>query len=562
MTKKLHARRPRATRVASFVMLSVTLAAVFSLFVGVAPASAHAQLLDTTPGDGTVLAQAPVDAEFLFNEAVTPVHSGFRLYTGGAAEAVVLEARAEHHTVFVHLPDNLTSGAYALSYRVVSADGHTISGAISFWVGERGDAQIPPSLLDPVAPAGTAALVFWLTVSQYLGLLILGGLLFFNHFVLRQHHRSSGYPRLVLSSALSLAAVSTVLLIPALALQIAALPPSAVFSPPLWLSSVLLAPVVSATVVVVTGMLAYHLSLRKLGTLGSRVVVVLACVAVATPVLLGHSRSTPPVFLMVALDVTHLVAGAFWVGSVVGLLMMRVVGQEKDQDEALLRFSRFALFAVLLLVSSGAGMSALILDDWDQLLTSNYGRTLLLKVSVSVVVVILAAWNRTRLLPRPESRALAQVRRENLLRILRFEVALLVTVIVLTGFLTDNAPSESHQHHSGPNGSGNTDGAAISAESQGLKVDGLVRTTEAGTLELSFLLTYDEVPVTPDWVQVESRLPTHDLGPFTHEPRLNVDEGTYTLELQAPLPGVWDVQIAARVDMFTVPVVVIPIIVN
>ena len=43
--------------------------------------------------------------------------------------------------------------------------------------------------------------------------------------------------------------------------------------------------------------------------------------AVAAPALTGHTRAAPPVPLSVAADVLHLVAGAVWLGGLVGLAL-------------------------------------------------------------------------------------------------------------------------------------------------------------------------------------------------------------------------------------------------
>ena len=48
------------------------LAALLSVLCFATVASAHASLVSTEPGDGSVLAQAPKTVQLRFNEAVTP----------------------------------------------------------------------------------------------------------------------------------------------------------------------------------------------------------------------------------------------------------------------------------------------------------------------------------------------------------------------------------------------------------------------------------------------------------------------------------------------------------
>ena len=117
----------------------------------------------------------------------------------------------------------------------------------------------------------------------------------------------------------------------------------------------------------------------------------LAAAATATPVLVGHSRTTEPVWLMIAADVSHLIVGAFWTGGVIGLLLFlksaspRRGGTSTDVERATrvtARFSRFALYSVLLLALSGTVMTVLIIDAPAQLVDTGYGLTLLLKLSI------------------------------------------------------------------------------------------------------------------------------------------------------------------------------------
>nr|WP_262927833.1 CopD family protein [Microbacterium sp. NIBRBAC000506063] len=101
------------------------------------------------------------------------------------------------------------------------------------------------------------------------------------------------------------------------------------------------------------------------------------------------------------------------------------------------------MFSVVLLAVSGTIMAILILDSWDALVSTGYGRTLLLKLGIVVAVVALAAWNRTRLLPAITRRPPATLQWATLRRILGYEAALLVTVIAVTGFLSNSSPATS-----------------------------------------------------------------------------------------------------------------------
>src|SRR5699024_491541 len=87
-------------------------------------------------------------------------------------------------------PVDAGEGHYTLSYRVVSADGHPISGAITFTIGApSGPAATGPAdstgATDTDGDATTRAALVVLTAMQYVGLLVLAGLRFFERIVLR-----------------------------------------------------------------------------------------------------------------------------------------------------------------------------------------------------------------------------------------------------------------------------------------------------------------------------------------------------------------------------------------
>lgn len=115
--------------------LTVVAALLAALVVAVAPVRAHSDLSSSDPQDGAVLAEAPQEISFTFNEellaqgnAVTLTHvdSDTRLELG--------EVAVRGDTVRVAWPDQSPAGEFRAAYRVVSADGHPIDGAVTFMV--------------------------------------------------------------------------------------------------------------------------------------------------------------------------------------------------------------------------------------------------------------------------------------------------------------------------------------------------------------------------------------------------------------------------------------------
>src|SRR5262245_9787263 len=105
------------------------LAALSVLAAPASPARAHAALVRAAPADGAVPPALPLT----FNEPISPLL--IRLI-GPDGESIATSAvAAENATVTVAAPPNLKRGTHVLSWRVISADGHPVGGALMFSIG-------------------------------------------------------------------------------------------------------------------------------------------------------------------------------------------------------------------------------------------------------------------------------------------------------------------------------------------------------------------------------------------------------------------------------------------
>lgn len=98
-----------------------------------APASAHATLVSSDPQDGASLDSEPRSVSVTFNEDVaTPAQLQVTAPDGtGVAEG---EPAIDGTTVTQTLRDSGQAGRYTVAYRVVSADGHPVSGELTYEV--------------------------------------------------------------------------------------------------------------------------------------------------------------------------------------------------------------------------------------------------------------------------------------------------------------------------------------------------------------------------------------------------------------------------------------------
>src|SRR4051794_26284376 len=120
--------------------------ATLLLFVGLATgASAHAALVAVEPASGSMLASAPKAVELHFNEAVTP--GAIRLIDGAGRARDDVRVNASGETISVAMPMNMPQGTAVVSYRVISQDGHPVTGSVIFSIGMPTGTQ-PPANAD------------------------------------------------------------------------------------------------------------------------------------------------------------------------------------------------------------------------------------------------------------------------------------------------------------------------------------------------------------------------------------------------------------------------------
>jgi putative copper resistance protein D len=177
-------------------------------------------------------------------------------------------------------------------------------------------------------------------------------------------------------------------------------------------------------------------------------IVVAGGTALATQAWSGHGAATDGGAWMVHLgaDILHLLAAGAWIGAVGALLFIAVrtshdgVGQVRTLHRALDGFAAIGTVLVALILITG-GINALFLVGVDQLphlAAGLWGRLMLAKIALFIVMLAMAATNRFRLTPRLEraighddhGRALGLLRRS-----LALEMAAAMLILGLVGWL-------------------------------------------------------------------------------------------------------------------------------
>jgi copper resistance protein C len=141
------------TRLAGLLLAVV--ATALAVVTTALPASAHAELVSSSPGTGATLQTVPRVVTLTFSEPVrTPA---FVEVTGpGGANLATGDVRIVDAEVSQRLGGSAEPGRYALSYRITSADGHAISGTVPFSL-EGGAAGAPAGPAETTAPPQDAS---------------------------------------------------------------------------------------------------------------------------------------------------------------------------------------------------------------------------------------------------------------------------------------------------------------------------------------------------------------------------------------------------------------------
>jgi putative copper resistance protein D len=159
----------------------------------------------------------------------------------------------------------------------------------------------------------------------------------------------------------------------------------------------------------------------------------LAGLALALPAVTGHAaQSSPAGFIAIGatLDAVHLLAAGAWIG---GLAVLLAIRRRPAFAAALALFSDMAMIAVLVLVMTGLINAVSILLGDKGADAPLYVAVLGAKLGLVLAMLVLAAVNRFRLLPRGATGAVA--------RNAEIELALGAIAILLAGWLGQLAPT-------------------------------------------------------------------------------------------------------------------------
>lgn len=420
----------------------VALIALAVLLLVPALASGHATLTSVEPADESTTKSAVTEVVLKFDESVSAAFGGVKAY--GPDGTRVDDGRVEGSGKTIRIPVRASkSGTYAVSYRIVSADGHPIRSATTFHVRAKSANALSLAAADDASKSSKAVEIeYGIARGFALGALIMlaGGVVFVTLIAPGTRARLLGW-----SLAIAFVGVAASFLL------------DAMNATGLGVADALKGDVLRAEAKTTWGrsaliqlgllvVLAIWLRVIDIRSVRGRVRGVLIAIPAIAPLLAwslgGHAIASDPVWLRLPLDMVHMVAAAIWVGGLVQLI--GYLRYDAVTIEHVERYSRWMVVVVTVLVATGL-YAAYVEIGFDKaaLADTTYGRLVIVKSLLLVGIVPLALLNKRRNVPglRGAAGITPNEARRSLRRYAWGEFGLLVAVIAATAALIQTPPA-------------------------------------------------------------------------------------------------------------------------
>jgi copper transport protein len=508
-----------------------------------APASAHAALVGTDPGSGTIVPDAPNKVTLTFSESVQLLPGKIQVLAPDGARADQGQPQQAGDTVTIPLRSGGGRGTYLVSYRVISADSHPVGGSFSYSVGAPSttpSATTNDQATDPVVRA-------LIPIGKYLGyaglVLLIGPVLVLALLWPRRLSRSG--PARLVYTGIGLVLGSTLL---ALWLQAPYALGTGLFDVRAGDIRDVLGSTFGAVMLVRLGVIcAAAVLLRPLlrGSGGeSRTDLALLCVlgvaALATWPLTGHPTASPVAGVSVVVDAIHLAAMAVWLGGLIMLFAFLLrQANERELGAILPIWSRWAATAVTALLLAGAVQALIEVASFRGLIDSTYGILILVKVGLAAVVLSVAAYSRKLVRDRTAEKGPRTLRRSVLA-----ELAITAVVLGVTAALVQISPPRTAEAAQTAATTTTTVSQTLTNSTMSVQVDIFPATVGNNSIHL-YAYTPDNKPLTVVEWRATAALPAKGIEPID-VPLLRITDFHAIGDMALPAAGTWTFKFTVR----------------
>jgi len=508
-------------RIFGAVIASTVLALTF--LPGIA--SAHAVLESSNPAPSALLASSPKEIRLDFDEQVESTLGDIRIYDSEQREIAIkktVRSSTDASVVSAEVPA-LKSGVYVVVWRVVSADGHPVSGAFPFEIGTKSTGT-SAALLEKVlngtkttSPLGNPMSI--LRLLGFLGLILLIGCV---SLLWRSPLLGSARVGKTLRYSSVFIAVSS------LDLLLLQGPYTAGRSWGSLFDSVIIGEVMQTRLglaLFIRALCAFSWGVIALTASASvsrrwRIgVVATSVVTIATYATSGHQSAGTLPGVFVPLDMIHLAAISTWVGA---LLALAVISKDNNVENETKRFSRMATWSMPVVVVTGVVQGLYLLGGISTITDTNFGKLLLLKTLLVAGVVLLGSTARSQLHADGFS---------SITKVIRWESTVVVLVLAVTSLMVAQSPTS-------------TEPTSVSFSAtkvqNGIVAELTVVPAVVGTAEVHVILTPPGGSLTPaKSVTVQFDLPARSIPPIPVN-MTEIGPNHWIGIVQFPFSGEWN----------------------
>lgn len=280
--------------------------------------------------------------------------------------------------------------------------------------------------------------------------------------------------------------------------------------------------------------------------------------------LVGHAGATPGSAgdIHLGSDMVHLLAAAGWLGALPALAMLLAKARRENEPAwrayavvATERFSWLGVVCVAALLASGIVNSWNLLGGPRELLTTDYGRLLLLKIGLFVAMLGIAAANRFHLTPQlPAAGALRALQRNAWA-----ESGLGLNVLLFVGALGTLSPSD-HVHRT--TAEVPADAAFVHIHTSLAMAEVTIEPGRIGAAYARIRVLREDFSEYPAW-SVELALDPPGAGSTISRTAAHLPDGTWQVNgLDLPRSGTWTVRVIIPGDNGTPIVLDSPIVIE
>ena len=292
--------------------------------------------------------------------------------------------------------------------------------------------------------------------------------------------------------------------------------------------------------------------------------IVAAAGLIALIAFIGHAGATPGTAgdIHLASDIVHLVAAGAWLGGLpaLGILLAHARRAEDPAwrsfaTRATRRFSWLGIVCVAALLASGIVNSWNLLGGPRDLVTTDYGRLVLLKIGLFIAMVGIAAANRFHFTPQlPASAALRALQRNSMA-----ETGLGLCVMLFVGALGTLSPS-GHAHSTNANVP--PDAAFVHIHTSVAMAEVTIEPGRTGTANAHIRVLRDDFSEFPA-KSVELVLDPPGAGLKIVRSAAHLPDGNWEVNaLNLAEPGVWTVRVIIPNDRAAPIVLDAPIVID